>query len=132
MGALKGDFSWAPSFDDVMGGMGSTFEDLDLNLALNSLGCELDTSLQGQHHGSGGRWCPNGSEHACEYVETSGVPGGATDDPQTQLEELTLFLELPHPWEELKEEATPPALDHGLCEGFFADTQPWDRVESYL
>ncbi|XP_023677797.1 forkhead box protein J1-B-like [Paramormyrops kingsleyae] len=132
MGALKGDFNWAPSFDDVMGGMGSTFEDLDLNLALNSMGCELDTSLQDQHHGSGGRWCPTGSEHACEYVEISGVPGGAADDPQTQLEELTLFLELPHPWEELKEEATPPALDHGLCEGFFADTQPWGRVESYL
>lgn len=56
-------------------------------------------------------------------------------------EPSALFLEQPEeavlqPWEEIKEEAQaiPLTLDQGfgLCEGFFTEMQPWERVEAYL
>lgn len=53
---LKGDFDLASVFDDVLGGNCSTFEDLDINSALSSLGCEME--VHGRHHAAGaGRWC---------------------------------------------------------------------------
>uniref|UniRef100_UPI0009B42BCD forkhead box protein J1-B n=1 Tax=Monopterus albus TaxID=43700 RepID=UPI0009B42BCD len=55
---LKGDFDLASVFDDVLSGNCSTFEDLDINTALSSLGCEMDVSMQGRQHSAGlGRWC---------------------------------------------------------------------------
>lgn len=56
-------------------------------------------------------------------------------------EASALFPEQPEeavlqPWEEIKEEAQaiPLTLDQGfgLCEGFFTEMQPWERVESYM
>ncbi|XP_037610019.1 forkhead box protein J1-B [Sebastes umbrosus] len=56
-------------------------------------------------------------------------------------EPSSLFPEQPEeavlqPWEEIKEEAQaiPLTLDQGfgLCEGFFTEMQPWERVEAYL
>ncbi|KAM3859748.1 forkhead box protein J1-B [Diretmus argenteus] len=56
-------------------------------------------------------------------------------------EPSTLFPEQPEevvlqPWDEIKEEAQviPLTLDQGfsLCDGFFTEVQPWERVEAYL
>ncbi|XP_033975731.1 forkhead box protein J1-B isoform X1 [Trematomus bernacchii] len=51
-------------------------------------------------------------------------------------ETSTLFPEEVVPWESIKEEeqAIPLTLDQGfgLCEGFFSEMQPWERVEAYL
>ncbi|XP_041829025.1 forkhead box protein J1-B isoform X1 [Melanotaenia boesemani] len=58
---LKGDFDLASVFDDVLSGSCSTFEDLDINTALSSLGCEMEVSMQGRQHSTGlGRWCGGG------------------------------------------------------------------------
>ncbi|KAJ3607607.1 hypothetical protein NHX12_024658 [Muraenolepis orangiensis] len=58
---------------------------------------------------------------------------------QQQLEEPSaLFPEevVILPWDEIKEESQviPLSLDQGfgLCDGFFAEMQPWERVEAYL
>ncbi|KAG7491842.1 hypothetical protein MATL_G00008430 [Megalops atlanticus] len=141
--ALKGDFDWASVFDDVFNGNGSNFEDLDINAALSSLGCELDISLQGRHPPAVGKWCSTGLEQACSYMEVGSAMGNTESQLQQTLthpqhfEELTLFSEQQrHPWEELKEEVQPIPLnlDHSFnfCEGFFSEMQPWERVESYL
>ncbi|XP_069037048.1 forkhead box protein J1-B [Lepisosteus oculatus] len=137
--ALKGDFDWASVFDDVFsgGGGGGTFEDLDLNAALSSLGCDLDPGLQGRHPGGGAlKW---------GFAELAGGLVGTPQPPlapqQQHLEDWALFSEQQqqqqhHPWEELREDAQaiPLAFDQSFnfCEGLFTEMQPWDRVEAYL
>lgn len=181
---LRGDFDLASVFDDVLSGSCSTFEDLDINTALSSLGCEMEVSMQGRQHSAGlGRWCGGGdiigqSQHlnhhpSYSYMELNAasmdcaVNMGELHVPQQQhpqqqqqqqldqdqllqshhhhLQQFddpsTLFSEQPdevvlQPWEEIKEEAQaiPLTLDQGfgLCEGFFTEMQPWERVEAYL
>ncbi|XP_054860176.1 forkhead box protein J1-B isoform X2 [Amphiprion ocellaris] len=176
---LRGDFDLASVFDDVLGGNCSTFEDLDINSALSSLGCELEVSMQGRQHSAGlGRWCGGGdimgqSQHMNHHQSYGYLDLGAASmecsvnmgelhvpqqHPQQQQldqdqllhghhqlqhfdEASTLFPEQPEelvlqPWEEIKEEAQaiPLTLDQGfgLCEGFFTEMQPWERVESYM
>ncbi|CAL9698822.1 unnamed protein product [Knipowitschia caucasica] len=51
---LRGDFDLTSVFDDVLSGNCSTFEDLDINTALSSLGCDLEVSVQSRQ--SLGRW----------------------------------------------------------------------------
>ncbi|XP_053269987.1 forkhead box protein J1-B [Pleuronectes platessa] len=179
---LRGDFDLASVFDDVLSGDCSNFEDLDLNTALSSLGCEMEVSMQGRQH-SAVRWCGGGdllgqSQHLSHqqsygYMDLSGsamecaanlgelhVPLSqhaqrqqlAPQLDQDQLlqsqhhlqqfdEPATLFPEPPEeallqPWEDIKEEAQaiPLSLDQGfgLCDGFFTEMQPWERVEAYL
>ena len=174
---LRGDFDLASVFDDVLSGNCSTFEDLDINTALSSLGCEMEASMQGRQQSVGlGRWCGGGdlmgqSQHLSHhqsygYMDLSApsmeCPVNMGELPllqqhpqeldQDQLlqshhhlqqfeEPSTLFPEQPEeamlqPWEEIKEEAQaiPLTLDQGfgLCEGFFTEMQPWERVEAYL
>lgn len=179
---LRGDFDLASVFDDVLSGDCSTFEDLDINTALSSLGCEMEVSMQGrQQHTAGlGRWCGGGdltgageSQHLSHHqsygymdlsapsVEFSVNLGelqlSQQQQQQHQLDQdqllqshnqlqqfdepSSLFPERPEeamlqPWEEIKEEAQaiPLTLDQGfgLCEGFFTEMQPWERVEAFL
>ncbi|XP_070846772.1 forkhead box protein J1-B [Chaetodon trifascialis] len=175
---LRGDFDLASVFDDVLSGNCSTFEDLDINTALSSLGCEMEVSMQGRQHSAGlGRWCGGGdimgqNQHLNHhqpygYMELSGASMDCTvnmgelhvpqQHPQQPLDQdqllqshhhlqqfdepSALFQEQPEeavlqPWEEIKEEAQaiPLTLDQGfgLCEGFFTEMQPWERVEAYL
>ncbi|KAM9426273.1 forkhead box protein J1-B [Pholidichthys leucotaenia] len=51
---LRGDFDLSSVFDDVLSGSYSTFEDLDINTALSSLACDMETPGQ---QGRQGRWC---------------------------------------------------------------------------
>lgn len=177
---LRGDFDLASVFDDVLSGNCSTFEDLDINTALSSLGCEMEVSMQGRQHSAGlGRWCGGGgggggdimgqSQHlnhhqSYGFMDLSAASMDCTvsmgdvlhvpqqHPQQDQLlqghhhlqqfdEPAALFQEQPEasvlqPWEEIKEEvhAIPLTLDQnfGLCEGFFTEMQPWERVEAYL
>ncbi|XP_035467471.1 forkhead box protein J1-B [Scophthalmus maximus] len=174
---LRGDFDLASVFDDVLSGDCSTFEDLDINTALSSLGCEMEVSMQGRPHSTGlGRWCGGGdllcqSQHLSHHQSFGYMDLGAGSMecvanlgelhapphhlPQPDHDQLlqshhhlqqfdepsTLFPERPEeamlqPWEEIKEEAQaiPLTLDQGfgLCEGFFTEMQPWERVEAYL
>lgn len=139
--ALRGDFDLASVFDDVLSGNCSTFEDLDINTALSSLGCDLDVPAMDCVMGSGNmadilvhqhqqqmehdHLVQNQHQHLQQYEETVGA----------------LFPErheaaVLQPWEEIKEEAQaiPLTLDQsfGLCEGFFSEMQPWQSVEAYL
>ncbi|KAK2820835.1 hypothetical protein Q5P01_023794 [Channa striata] len=60
---LRGDFDLASVFDDVLSGNCSTFEDLDINTALSSVGCEMEVPMQGRQHSVGlSRWCGVGSD----------------------------------------------------------------------
>ncbi|KAM6951624.1 forkhead box protein J1-B [Aplochiton taeniatus] len=157
---LRGDFDLASVFDDVLGGNCSNFEDLDLNTALSSLACEMDLTLQGrqQHPAGVGRWCGEGDPqtqvHPYGYPAECQMSVGELHIQHLHQDQLllshhqlqpfedaaTLFPEQPqvviHPWEEIKEEAQaiPLTLDQGfgLCEGFFSEMQPWERVEAYL
>uniref|UniRef100_A0A3Q3VSY0 Fork-head domain-containing protein n=1 Tax=Mola mola TaxID=94237 RepID=A0A3Q3VSY0_MOLML len=117
---LRGDFDLASVFDDVLSGSCSTFEDLDINTALSSLGI--------------------GQPHAQSLLEQDQLLQGHSHLQQFD-EAAALFLEQPEEdllqsWEEIKEEvqAIPLTLDQGfsLCEGFFTEMQPWERVEAYL
>ncbi|XP_031604664.1 forkhead box protein J1-B [Oreochromis aureus] len=182
---LRGDFDLSSVFDDVLGGSCSTFEDLDINTALSSLGCEMELAGPGKQ----GRWCGGvdvmgQSQHmnlhhqSYGYMDLSAASMECTvsmgelhvphANPQPQQQQLDpdhllqshhqhhhhhqlqlqhfdepsmLFPEQPEEamlqtWEEIKEEAQaiPLTLDQGfgLCEGFFTEMQPWERVESYL
>lgn len=184
---LRGDFDLSSVFDDVLGGSCSTFEDLDINTALSSLGCEMELAGPGRQ----GRWCGGvdvmgQSQHMSLHHQSYGymdlsaasmectvsmgelhVPHAHLQPQQQQLdpdrllqshhqhhhhhqlqlqlqhfdEPSILFPEQPEEpmlqtWEEIKEEAQaiPLTLDQGfsLCEGFFTEMQPWERVESYL
>ncbi|MFT7812167.1 forkhead box protein J1-B-like [Arapaima gigas] len=143
---LRGDFDWSSLFDDVFSDRGSNFEDLDINVALSSLGCEVDVSLQGRSLAGMGKWSNGGMEQAYGYTEVGGTLGGVPCDllqqqyipvfPQHH-EEVAVFSDsMRHPWEEVKEEmqTIPVTLDHGfpVCEGFFSEVQAWDRAESYI
>ncbi|XP_024270084.1 forkhead box protein J1-B-like [Oncorhynchus tshawytscha] len=159
--ALKGELDWAMVFDDVLNGSSNNFEDLDINLALNSLGCKVELSQQDQGRAWHlGRWCSGGADRdhqqACRYMEVTTMGCYSMEEIQQHLnltglqqplplavhpqhfEELTLFPDEQqrHPWEELKEEvqAVPITLDHSLSfrEGFFTEMQPWGTAESYM
>ncbi|XP_038129992.1 forkhead box protein J1-B [Cyprinodon tularosa] len=75
--SLKGDFDLASVFDDVLDGSCSTFEDLDINTALSSLGCEMEVSMHGRQYAAGlGRWCATGDMNhyqSYSYLELSGA-----------------------------------------------------------
>ncbi|XP_018543324.1 forkhead box protein J1-B [Lates calcarifer] len=167
---LRGDFDLASVFDDVLSGNCSTFEDLDINTALSSLGWCGGAGLMGQsqhlsQHQSYGYMDLSGAasmECAVNMGELHVPPQQQHPHPQQQQldqdqllqsnnhhhhhlqqfdEPSTLFPERPEeavlqPWEEIKEEAQaiPLSLDQGfgLCEGFFTEMQPWERVEAYL
>uniref|UniRef100_A0A8C2YYP8 Forkhead box J1b n=1 Tax=Cyclopterus lumpus TaxID=8103 RepID=A0A8C2YYP8_CYCLU len=133
---LRGDFDLASVFDDVLSGNCSTFEDLDINTALSSLGCEMEVPMQGRQHSAGLGRCM-GELHQLDQDQLlqSHHHLQQFDEPSA------LFPEQPEeavlqPWEEIKEEehAIPLTLDQGfgLCEGFFTEMQPWERVEAYL
>uniref|UniRef100_A0A8C5GGB1 Forkhead box protein J1-B-like n=1 Tax=Gouania willdenowi TaxID=441366 RepID=A0A8C5GGB1_GOUWI len=122
--SLRGD-DLAAAFDDVLGGNCSTFEDLDLNTALRSLECEME-GMQ-QPTGEMARWWGGG--------------GGGGDHLAHLDESSVLFSEQSgvgevQPWAEVKEETetVPVTLDQGfgLCEGFFTEMPPWERIDSYL
>uniref|UniRef100_A0A3B5L1R5 Fork-head domain-containing protein n=1 Tax=Xiphophorus couchianus TaxID=32473 RepID=A0A3B5L1R5_9TELE len=158
---LKGDFDLGSVFDDVLSGGCSTFEDLDLNTALSSLGCEVEASMNGRQHAAGpGRWggavdvthYPSYSYLDLSDAATDGTVGMSQPPQQDQLlqgqhqlqhldESAMLFGEQPadaalQPWEEIKEEpqVIPLTLDpgFGLYEGFFTEMQQWERAESFL
>ncbi|XP_026861882.2 forkhead box protein J1-B [Electrophorus electricus] len=145
---LRGDFDLASVFDDVLGGNGSTFEDLDINTALSSLGCEMEASSHNQHTPTVPKWYGSEDEQACAYLEMNGMMGCGMEDLQQQQQQLqtqpqyyegmALFSEQVqqhHPWE-IKEEAQaiPLSLDQGysLCEGFFSEMPLWEKGESFL
>ncbi|KAG9267661.1 forkhead box protein J1-B [Astyanax mexicanus] len=154
---LRGDFDLASVFDDVLSGNGSTFEDLDINTALSSLGCEMEVSSQNQHVSSHvPKWYSSEDEQACAYLEMNTMMGCSMEDFQHQQQQhqqqmqahphcyegMALFSDIPqhqqqqqHPWE-IKEEAQaiPLSLDqgYGLCEGFFSEMPLWERAESFL
>uniref|UniRef100_A0A665TIX7 Forkhead box J1b n=1 Tax=Echeneis naucrates TaxID=173247 RepID=A0A665TIX7_ECHNA len=143
---LRGDFDLASVFDDVLSGNCSTFEDLDINTALSSLGCEMEVSMQGRHQHLSHQQSYGYMDLSTASMECT-VNMGDLHVPQhhhhlQQFDEAsTLFPERPEeamlqPWEEIKEEeqAIPLTLDQGfnLCEGFFTEMQPWERVEAYL
>lgn len=148
---LRGDFDLASVFDDVLSGNGSTFEDLDINTALNSLSCEMEVSSQNQHVSTVSKWYSNEDEQACAYLEMSSMMGCSMEDFQRQqsqqqqiqthqqyYEGLALFSDLAqqqHSWE-VKEEAQaiPLSLDqgYGLCEGFFYEMPVCERGEMFL
>lgn len=159
---LRGDFDLASVFDDVLSGAGSTFEDLDINTALSSLGCEMELSPQGQHAATRPKWYSSEDEQACAYLEASGIMGDFQHQQQQQqqhhhhhmhqqqqqhlqshplyYEGMTLFSDQQqmqlHPWEEIKEEPQPVPLSldqsFGFSEGFFSEMQLWERAESYM
>ncbi|KAG5832195.1 hypothetical protein ANANG_G00288520 [Anguilla anguilla] len=146
--ASEGVLDWTSGFEDIVSCSSSSgnFEDLDINMALNALGCGAEISLQGHPLGAGGRWCSGGgtlgAEPACEYSEVSDSVGehlclqqgvAQTHPPShpLQYKELTSFPQKqPHPWEESREELQPIALatdqSFGCYEGFFTETVPWE------
>uniref|UniRef100_A0A667X3D0 Forkhead box J1b n=1 Tax=Myripristis murdjan TaxID=586833 RepID=A0A667X3D0_9TELE len=144
---LRGDFDLASVFDDVLSGNCSNFEDLDINTALSSLGCEMEASLQGRQHTAGLGRCmgelhiPQQHQHQHHQHLDQDQLLQSHHSLQQFEEPSTLFPEqseevVLQPWEEIKEEAQviPLTLDQGfgLCEGFFTEMQPWERVEAYL
>uniref|UniRef100_A0A3P9IXI7 Forkhead box J1b n=1 Tax=Oryzias latipes TaxID=8090 RepID=A0A3P9IXI7_ORYLA len=140
---LSGDFDLASVFDDVLGGGCSTFEDLDINMALSSLGCEVEAR---QHPAGVGRWCGGGGDilgqsQLMSHHQLYGYPGlgAAPGDCAVSAGELPpqlhghpeqlmhshqqhlegLFSDQPaelplQPWEEIKEEAQAVPLDQGF------------------
>ncbi|XP_058262621.1 forkhead box protein J1-B [Hemibagrus wyckioides] len=149
---LRGDFDLASVFDDVLSGNGSTFEDLDINTALSSLGCEMEVSSQNQHGSTVSKWYSSEDEQACAYLEMNSMMGCSMEDFQRQqqpqqlqiqthqqyYEGLALFSDLPQQQQtwEIKEEAQaiPLSLDqgYGLCEGFFSEMPMWEKGEVFL
>ncbi|XP_051789766.1 forkhead box protein J1-B [Erpetoichthys calabaricus] len=150
MEALKGDFDWASIFDDVFNSNGSNFEDLDINAALSSLGCDLDLTVQGRHISPAAKWCGSnsgagigGAEQQCGFSEVSGAPAPSANAGLFQyvpqhFEEFTFFPDAQqrHPWEEVKEEAQAMNVsfeqNFNFCESFYNELQHWERVEAYL
>ncbi|XP_007906585.1 forkhead box protein J1-B [Callorhinchus milii] len=125
--SLKGDFDWASVFDDVFNVNGSNFEDLDINAALNSLGTDLDLTVQGRHISPQSKWCAIGMDQVL----------AETTSQTTQFEDFTFFSDLQrHPWEEMKEEfqVNPLNVDQGFnfYEGFFNEIHQWERGETFL
>eukprot|EP00064_Thunnus_orientalis_P018215 superscaffoldBa00004116_g18308 len=117
---LRGDFDLASVFDDSYSYMDLSASSMECPVNMGELHMvqqhpqprlDQDQLLQSHHH-------------LQQFDEAS-----------------TLFSEQPEeavlqPWEEIKEEAQaiPLTLDQGfgLCEGFFTEMQPWERVEAYL
>ncbi|XP_051877299.1 LOW QUALITY PROTEIN: forkhead box protein J1-B-like [Pristis pectinata] len=125
--SLKGDFDWASVFDDVFNANGSNFEDLDINAALNSLGTELDLTVQGRHISPQSKWCSIGMDQVL----------AETTSQTSQFEDFTFFSDPErHPWEEMKEEfqVTPLNIDQGFnfYEGFFNEIHQWERGDTFL
>ncbi|XP_069760911.1 forkhead box protein J1-B [Narcine bancroftii] len=125
--SLKGDFDWASVFDDVFNVNGSNFEDLDINAALNSLGTELDLTVQGRHISPQSKWCSMGMDQVL----------AETTSQTSQFEDFTFFSDPQrHPWEEMKEEfqVTPLNIDQGFnfYEGFFNEIHQWERGDTFL
>ncbi|XP_055507165.1 forkhead box protein J1-B [Leucoraja erinacea] len=125
--SLKGDFDWASVFDDVFNVNGSNFEDLDINAALNSLGTELDLTVQGRHISPQSKWCSMGMDQVL----------AETTSQTSQFEDFTFFSDPQrHPWEEMKEEfqVTPLNVDQGFnfYEGFFNEIHQWERGDTFL
>ncbi|XP_068610448.1 forkhead box protein J1-B [Brachionichthys hirsutus] len=140
----RGDFDLASVFDDVLSGNYSAFEDLDINTALSSLGCEMEGSMQGRQPSAGlGSWCGGGDvmsqgQHpnhhgSYSYMELSAPSMDCKGNMgelhlQQQLDQLlqshnhlqfdqhaaALFQE--QPWEEVKEEQQeiPLTLEQGF------------------
>ncbi|KAJ7992485.1 hypothetical protein DPEC_G00279170 [Dallia pectoralis] len=132
---LKGELDWAMVFDDILNGNSNDLNNLDLNLALNTLGCEVELSHQDLGQGPScplGKWYSDmdhqqdcwsmemnhdttGSDSVAGIQQHSNQPGlqqqliPTAGRPQHGQEhrELTQFTEelLRHPWEEVKEEA---------------------------
>ncbi|XP_047233420.1 forkhead box protein J1-B [Girardinichthys multiradiatus] len=89
---LKGDFDLASVFDDVLGGSCSTFEDLDINSALSSLGCEMEVSMHGRQHSTGmGRWCGSGDMNHYQSYSYLDLSGASTESSMNMGE-----LSVPH------------------------------------
>ncbi|XP_030068593.1 forkhead box protein J1-B [Microcaecilia unicolor] len=125
--SLKGDFDWALVFDDVLNSNSSNFEDIDVNVALNSLGTDIDLTVQGRHITASNKWCLNTLDH--HYMENN-LQG-------SQFEDLPFFNDpLKHPWEEVKEDATDNlcSFDQSLnfCEGFLNEIPQWERVDTFM
>ncbi|XP_048407656.1 forkhead box protein J1-B isoform X2 [Stegostoma tigrinum] len=125
--SLKGDFDWASVFDDVFNANGSNFEDLDINAALNSLGTELDLTVQGRHISPQSKWCSMGMDQVL----------AETTSQASQFEDFTFFSDAQrHPWEEMKEEfqITPLDIDQSFnfYEGFFNELHQWERGDNFL
>ncbi|XP_059835606.1 forkhead box protein J1-B [Hypanus sabinus] len=125
--SLKGDFDWASVFDDVFNVNGSNFEDLDINAALNSLGTELDLTVQGRHISPQSKWCSVGMDQV--LTETT--------SQTSQFEDFTFFSDPQrHPWEEMKEEfqVAPMNIDQGFnfYEGFFNEIHQWETGDNFL
>ncbi|XP_069502910.1 forkhead box protein J1-B-like [Ambystoma mexicanum] len=122
--SLKGDFDWGSVFEDVFNGVDSSFEDMDINVALNSLGTDIDLTVQGRHISPSNKWCSAYVDHT--YLESA--PQGPP------LEEFATFSDPSrHPWEEVKEEVVwnfDP--NYNFCEGYLSEIPPWERVEVFL
>ncbi|XP_029433052.1 forkhead box protein J1-B-like isoform X2 [Rhinatrema bivittatum] len=125
--SLKGDFDWALVFDDVFNGNGSNFEDFDVNVALNSLGTDIDLTVQGRHISTSSKWCLNPLDYHCMENNLQG----------SQSEDLPFCSNpLRHPWEEVKEEAIGNlySFDQSLnfCEGFLNEIPQFERVDAFM
>ncbi|XP_028990830.1 forkhead box protein J1-B [Betta splendens] len=141
---LRGDFDLASVFDDVLGGNCSTFEDLDINTALSSLGCEMEAPTQGRQHSAGvGRWCGGGdvlgpSQHVGHhlsygYVDLSAISvelavnmgdlHGQQQQQQQQLDQDQL-LHGHHHLQQFEEPSMifPERLEEAVL-------QPWDEIK---
>ncbi|KAL0992864.1 hypothetical protein UPYG_G00100290 [Umbra pygmaea] len=154
---LKGELDWASVFDDILNGSSNDFEDLGINLALNSLGCEEGFSQQYQSPGwHPGKWCRDrvsgDDEQACRYLEMNDdIVGCYSMEEIQQRVNMTAMHQQPfplvqteqfqegwqrHPWEEMKEELqeVPITLDYTVnyCEGFISEMQPWRMTGCYM
>ncbi|XP_019906430.2 forkhead box protein J1-B-like isoform X2 [Esox lucius] len=130
---LKGELDWAMVFDDILNGNSNDIDNLDMNLAVNTPGWEMELSHQ-ESQGPGchpGTWQGDGDHQHTHWStgmnhDTTG--GYSVDEVQQHLnltgrqqqrislavqpqrhqehQELTQFPEEQHrhPWEELKEE----------------------------
>ncbi|XP_034640919.1 forkhead box protein J1-B-like [Trachemys scripta elegans] len=121
--ALRGNFDWADAFDDVLRGNGSNFEDLDINAALSSLATEVDLAMQGRYIPLASKWGTPATNHPS--------PGAS------HWEDFTPFADTPHhPWEEARGEVLGNSwgFEQGFnfCDGFLSETQPWDKVDTFM
>ncbi|KAI3364961.1 hypothetical protein L3Q82_001127 [Scortum barcoo] len=128
----------------LLAGNCSTFEDLDINTALSSLGCEMEVSIQGRQHSAGlGRWCGGGdimgqSQHlnhhqSYGYMDMSAAPmdcavnmgelHATQQHTQQQLDQDQLLQSHHH----LQSFDEPPALFPEQPEE--AVLQPWEEIK---
>ncbi|XP_030646836.1 forkhead box protein J1-B-like [Chanos chanos] len=149
----KGDPDWGSMFDDVLMGNNGTFEDFDLNTALNSLGCGVDPSQECWRFVDQNKWCLAGPDQSSKYMEMTDTVNWNLEEVQhqqltdlqqplsfafpCQSEDMTLFSDQQiYPLEEIKEEmqAVPISSDHSLsfCDGVFNNIQSWERPDSYV